>query len=104
MITILLMSPLYSKFQLEELRTAVASALSLPLASSSEELGRLKLVKSGVALTDDASIKSLKEGGEKTKLLFSKEATFYLQTCGKFLKSIKKLLFLSFFTLPQILY
>ncbi|KAL4525113.1 hypothetical protein Ndes2526B_g07290 [Nannochloris sp. 'desiccata'] len=47
---------------LELLRMAVASALSLPLASSPEELARLKLVKSGLALVDDASVKLLKDG------------------------------------------
>jgi hypothetical protein len=50
---------------LELLRKAVASALSLPLASSPEELARLKLVKSGVALVDDTTVKLLKDGGKK---------------------------------------
>lgn len=69
---------------------AVASALSLPLASSPEELARLKLVKSGLALVDDASVKLLKDGGKKqTGLTLNK-------------KTPKSLKFLQFFLITKL--
>jgi len=50
----------------------------LPLASSPDELARLKLVKSGVALVDDKSVKLLKEGGKKQfELTINRNAKIY---------------------------
>ena len=48
---------------------ASALSLNLPLSSSSEELARLKLVKAGVALLDDDSVRLLKEGGKQKNIV-----------------------------------
>jgi hypothetical protein len=72
---------------LATLRKAVASALSLTtLASSPEELARLKLVKSGLALVDDSSVSLLKEGGTQ-RLFFFKQPARRFSLIDIFLKN-----------------